>query len=76
MSERRNVVALRRSAPDGNREARHVRAFLDLEPDICDLVRAADLALLAEDEEELFAFTVEQFQKMAHDLKRKFYKAT
>jgi hypothetical protein len=53
----------------------HTWAFIQLEPDICDLVRAAELAELAQDSGDsgLLIFAVGQFHKMADDLKRKYF---
>ena len=58
---------------DGKRG--HAHAFLELEPDICDLVRMAELVDLADDSRDsgLLTFAVGQFRKMAEDLKRKYY---
>jgi hypothetical protein len=53
----------------------HSEAFKELEFDICDLARAADLAsLMAFDEDsELTFFAVRQLQSMATSLKEKYY---
>jgi hypothetical protein len=62
----------RRSQSDRERLS---RAFIELEPDICGLVRAGELTSLAEDQGDdgLLTFALGQFQKMAEDLKRKYY---
>jgi hypothetical protein len=51
------------------------RAFIELEPDICDLVRAGELASLAEDygDDGLQTFAIGQLQDMAQRLKQKYY---
>jgi hypothetical protein len=55
-----------------------VNAYRDLEPDICDLVRAAEIAFemaMKEDAGGCTLFSVEQFKRLAEDLKAKFYRA-
>jgi hypothetical protein len=75
MSERRNVVMLRRKVQPDNVETRHAAAFRALEPEVCDLVRSAELASLAEDtgDSGLLTFAIEQFLQMAEGLKKKYY---
>jgi hypothetical protein len=88
MTEETRVVMLAALAEDRaqkirERDARHDRhaaAYLDLEPAIRDLERAAKIAhrmfIDTPDEEdiELGIFAVEQFHKMATDLVRLYYK--
>jgi len=78
---RSNVVALARNkSTDATRDSRHAAAFRELESDVCDLLRAADLALVAKEADDvgesgggLTLFTIQQFAKMAEDLKKKYY---
>jgi hypothetical protein len=61
---------------DGN--GKICSAFMDLEPDICDVLRAADLACqLALDEgdkiDDLVFFCIRHCQQLAADLKEKYY---
>ena len=58
--------------------ARLVQSYRDMEPDICDLVTAAEIALdqaLQEDVGRCTLFSVDQFQRLADDLKKKYYRA-
>ena len=50
-------------------------AYAALEPDICDLVQAAQLASIAEDQNDdgLVTFAIGQFQKMALELRARYY---
>jgi hypothetical protein len=81
MRERKNVIMLARNKnTSSDRDESHAEGFRDLENDICELVRAANLALVAKEADnvgdgdgDLTLFTIEQFAKMAKDLKRKYY---
>jgi hypothetical protein len=70
-----NPIRKHRSRSDGGESKGLARAFRELEPDICDLGRAGELASLAEDagDDGLLCFALGQFQKTAEDLKRKYY---
>jgi hypothetical protein len=56
-------------------DATLARAYRELEPEICDVVRAAELASLAEDQEDsgLLTFAIEQFLRLAEELKQRYY---
>jgi hypothetical protein len=57
-----------------DQQANLISAYLALEPDICDMVRAAEIASLAEEHnEELVTFAIEQCLKTAEELKAKYY---
>ena len=48
--------------------------YMELEPDICDLVRAAEIAAMMFDKKpELTNFMVDQFLRMANELQQKYY---
>jgi hypothetical protein len=67
-----NVVRL-----PARRNEHHAEGFRDLEPDICDLVRAVDLCMLAviDDNQELTNFAVRDvLTPMARAFKEKYYK--
>jgi hypothetical protein len=49
------------------------KAYRDMEPHVCDLARAAQLAMLASDDEGLFLFAVEQFDTMAQRFRERYY---
>jgi hypothetical protein len=49
------------------------KAYRDMEPHVCDLARAAELAMLASDDESLFLFAVEQFETMAQRFRKRYY---
>jgi hypothetical protein len=71
-----NVTALRRPASKnaGSDDKRHAAAFRSLEPDICDMVRAAEMASLAEEHgEELLTFAIEQCLRTAEEFKQTYY---
>ena len=53
--------------------ARRAKAYRDMEPHVCDLARAAELAMLASDDESLFLFAVEQFETMAQRFRKRYY---
>jgi hypothetical protein len=61
--------------PDMGTDAKRAKAYFDMEPYVCDLERAAQIAMVLHDEDpSLFLFAVEQFDKMAEDLRRRWYK--
>jgi uncharacterized membrane protein YfhO len=53
--------------------AKRAQAYRDMEPHVCDLARAAELAMLASDDESLFLFAVEQFETMAQRFRKRYY---
>jgi hypothetical protein len=54
-------------------EAKRALAYSRMEPHVCDLARAAELAMLASDDESLFLFAVEQFETMAQRFRKRYY---
>jgi hypothetical protein len=52
---------------------KRAKAYRNMEPHVCDLARAAELAMLASDDEGLFLFAVEQFETMAQRLRERYY---
>jgi hypothetical protein len=52
---------------------KRAKAYRDMEPHVCDLARAAQLAMLASDDEGLFLFAVEQFDEMAERFRKRYY---
>jgi hypothetical protein len=52
---------------------KRAKAYRDMEPHVCDLARAAELAMLASDVEELFLFAVEQFETIAQRFRANYY---
>jgi hypothetical protein len=54
-------------------DAKRAKAYRDMEPHVCDLARAAELAMLASDDESLFLFAVEQFETMAQRFRANYY---
>jgi hypothetical protein len=53
--------------------AKRAKAYRDMEPHVCDLARAAELAMLASDDESLFLFAVEQFETMVQRFRERYY---
>jgi hypothetical protein len=75
-----NVTALRRPANrmiPGPADKKLAAEYRALEPDICDIVRAAEMLSLAEDQEDtgLLSFAINQSLKLAEELKEKYYEA-
>jgi hypothetical protein len=60
------------SAPDPVM-ARRAHAYRDMEPHVCDLARAATLAMVVFDQDDLFLFAVEQFDAMAQRFRANYY---
>jgi hypothetical protein len=54
-------------------DAKRALAYSRMEPHVCDLARAAELAMLASDDEGLFLFAVEQFETMAQQFRKRYY---
>jgi hypothetical protein len=52
---------------------KRAKAYRDMEPHVGDLARAAQLAMLASDDEGLFLFAVEQFDTMAQRFRERYY---
>jgi hypothetical protein len=52
---------------------KRAQVYRDMEPHVCDLARAAELAMLASDDEGLFLFAVEQFETMAQRFRERYY---
>ena len=52
---------------------KRAKAYRDMEPHVCDLARAAELAMLASDVEELFLFAVEQFETITQRFRANYY---
>ena len=52
---------------------KRAKAYRDMEPHVCDLARAAELAMLASDDESLFLFAVEQFETMVQRFRERYY---
>jgi len=66
----------KRRGGSGEKPSNHAHAFVDLEPDICDLERAAELCLrmVEDDDFESTFFTIRQLVPMARALRKKYYK--
>ena len=60
------------SAPDPMM-ARRAHAYRDMEPHVCDLARAAELAMAVFDQEDLFLFAVGQLDDMAQRFRAHYY---
>jgi hypothetical protein len=69
MAKERSAAAADHAAID----AKRAKAYRDMEPHVCDLARAAELAMLASDDESLFLFAVEQFETMAQRFRKRYY---
>jgi hypothetical protein len=52
------------------------QAYIELEPDVCDLVRAGELISLVEahGDSGLLTYAIEQFDKNVKEFKQKYYK--
>ena len=53
--------------------ARRAHAYRDMEPHVCDLARAAELAMEVFDRPELFLFAVSQLDDMAQRFRTRYY---
>ena len=58
---------------DQTRIAAQVKAYSDMENSVCDLSRAAELAMTVFDNDRLFLFAVEQLDSMAQRFKEHYY---
>ena len=54
-------------------DARRAKAYGDMESHVCDLARAATLAMVVFDQDDLFLFAVEQFDAMAQRFRANYY---
>jgi len=71
----RPAATLKLPLPDMGSEAQRAIAYFAMEPYVCDLARAAQIAMVLHDEDpDLFLFAVVQFDKMAEDLRQRWYK--
>ena len=53
--------------------AKRAQAYRDMESDVCDLARAAQLAMVVFDNERLFLFAVDQLDNMAQRFRANYY---
>ena len=53
--------------------ARRAHAYRDMEPRVCDLARAAELAMAVFDQEDLFLFAVTQLDAMTQRFRAHYY---
>lgn len=53
--------------------ANRAKAYSDMESHVCDLSRAASLAMVVCDDGDLFLFAVEQFDAMAQRFRANYY---
>lgn len=53
--------------------AKRAQAYSDMESDVCDLARAAELAMIVFDNERLFLFAVDQLDNMAQRFRANYY---
>ena len=60
------------SAPDPVM-ARRAKAYSEMEPRVCDLARAAELAMAVFDQEDLFLFAVTQLDAMTQRFRAHYY---
>jgi hypothetical protein len=58
---------------DSARAAKRAQAYSDMENSVCDLSRAAELAMTMFDNDRLFLFAVEQLDFMAQRFKEHYY---
>jgi hypothetical protein len=54
-------------------DAKRAKAYSDMESYVCDLSRAATLAMTVHDREDLFLFAVDQFDNMAQRFRQLYY---
>jgi hypothetical protein len=54
-------------------DAKRAKAYHDMESHVCDLSRAATLAMVVFDQDDLFLFAVEQFDAMAQRFRAHYY---
>ena len=54
-------------------DAKRAEAYHDMESHVCDLARAAELAMVVFDQDDLFLFAVEQFDAMAQRFRANYY---
>ena len=54
-------------------DARRAKAYHDMEPHVCDLARAAELAMEVFDRPDLFLFAVGQLDDMAQRFRAHYY---
>lgn len=54
-------------------DARRAKAYHDMESHVCNLARAAELAMVVFDQDDLFLFAVEQFDAMAQRFRAHYY---
>jgi hypothetical protein len=72
----RAIKAKARSAAALSEQATHskrAKAYSDMENSVCDLSRAAELAMTMFDNDRLFLFTVEQLDFMVQRFKEHYY---
>ena len=53
--------------------AKRAKAYADMESHVCDLARAAELAMTVFDNERLFLFAVDQLDNMARRFRANYY---
>jgi hypothetical protein len=54
-------------------DAKRAKAYSDMEPYVCDLARAAELAMEIFDRPELFLFAVNQLDDMVQRFRARYY---
>jgi hypothetical protein len=54
-------------------DAKRAKLYREMEPYVCDLARAAELAMTVHDNEGLFLFAVDQFNNMAQRFRASYY---
>jgi hypothetical protein len=75
MAKAAKKKAARKLTPKASAEidARRAKAYSDMENSVCDLSRAAELAMEVFDNDRLFLFAVEQLDFMAQRFKERYY---
>jgi hypothetical protein len=70
----KQAARTKRPPPDMGGEAQRAKAYFDMEPYVCDLARAAEIAMILHDDDTgLLLFAVDQFNKLAEDLRQRWY---
>jgi hypothetical protein len=55
-------------------DAKRAKAYFAMEPYVCDLARAAQVAMILHDDDTgLLLFAIDQFNKLAEDLRKRWY---
>ena len=72
-AKKKKATPRKPKATDGEIAKKRAKAYSDMEPRICDLARAAELAMTVFDDPNLFLFAVGQLDAMAQRFRADYY---